>query len=99
MAVSTRTGAKVYSGTVSFGFPKLLLNLHITYADGSTAEIVSDGSWKLAANGPILANNDSTGNTTTRARNSEAGAKRALMIQNGREPKWFRSRAVFFLRK
>ena len=53
--------SKVYSGTVSFGWPKLLLNLHIEYADGSTAEIVSDESWKLTTDGPILANNDYDG--------------------------------------
>ena len=53
--------SKVYAGTVSFGCPKLLLNLHIEYADGSTAEIVSDESWKLTTDGPILANNDYDG--------------------------------------
>ncbi len=53
--------SKVYAGTVNFGFPKLLLNLHIEYADGSTAEIVSDDSWKLSTNGPIRANNDYDG--------------------------------------
>ena len=53
--------SKVYAGTVNFGFPKLLLNLHIEYADGSTAEIVSDESWKLTTDGPIRANNDYDG--------------------------------------
>ena len=53
--------SKVYSGTVNFGFPKLLLNLHIDYTDGSASEIVSDGSWKLSTNGPVLANNDYDG--------------------------------------
>ena len=53
--------SKVYAGTVNFGFPKLLLNLHIEYADGSTAEIVSDASWKLSTDGPIRANNDYDG--------------------------------------
>jgi alpha-L-rhamnosidase len=53
--------SKVYAGTANFGFPKLLLNLHIDYTDGSSAEIVSDGSWKLTADGPILANNDYDG--------------------------------------
>jgi alpha-L-rhamnosidase len=53
--------SKVYAGTVNFGFPKLLLNLHIEYADGSTSEVVSDGSWKLTDDGPILANNDFDG--------------------------------------
>ncbi|HEY5345424.1 MAG TPA: family 78 glycoside hydrolase catalytic domain, partial [Verrucomicrobiae bacterium] len=53
--------SKVYAGTVNFGFPKLLLNLHIEYADGSTKEIVSDESWKLSTDGPIRANNDYDG--------------------------------------
>ena len=53
--------SKVYSGTVSFGWPKLLLNLRLEYADGTTAEIVSDGSWKLTTDGPIRANNDYDG--------------------------------------
>jgi alpha-L-rhamnosidase len=53
--------SKVYAGTANFGFPKLLLNLHVDYTDGSSSEIVSDGSWKLTADGPILANNDYDG--------------------------------------
>jgi alpha-L-rhamnosidase len=52
---------KVYAGTVGFGWPKLLLNLHIEYADGTTQEIVSDESWQLTTDGPILANNDFDG--------------------------------------
>jgi len=53
--------SKVYAGTAQFGFPKLLLNLHIDYTDGSSSEIVSDGSWRLTTDGPILANNDYDG--------------------------------------
>jgi alpha-L-rhamnosidase len=53
--------SKVYSGMPHYGFPKLLLNLHIDYDDGSVQEIVSDGSWKLSADGPILANNEYDG--------------------------------------
>ena len=53
--------SKVYAGTAQFGFPKLLLNLHIDYTDGSSSEIVSDNSWKLTTDGPILANNDYDG--------------------------------------
>ena len=53
--------SKVPSGTVSFGWPKLLLNLHVEYTDGTAAEIVSDESWKFTTNGPILANNDFDG--------------------------------------
>ncbi|HEY3761682.1 MAG TPA: family 78 glycoside hydrolase catalytic domain [Verrucomicrobiae bacterium] len=51
----------VYSGTQSFGWPKLLFNLHLDYTDGSSDEIVSDGSWKLSIAGPITANNDYDG--------------------------------------
>ena len=53
--------SKTYAGTVSFGWPKLLLNLHIEFADGTAQEIVSDQSWQLTVNGPIRANNDFDG--------------------------------------
>lgn len=53
--------SKVYAGTVNFGFPKLLLNLRIEYADASADEIVSDSSWRLTCDGPIQANNDYDG--------------------------------------
>jgi alpha-L-rhamnosidase len=53
--------SKVYAGTVSFGWPKLLLNLQIKYADGTASEIVSDESWQITTNGPIRANNDYDG--------------------------------------
>ena len=53
--------SKVYSGTVDFGFPKLLLQLRLEYMDGSVSEIVSDESWKLMTDGPIVANNDYDG--------------------------------------
>lgn len=45
----------------SFGFPKLLLNLHIVYTDGTTSNIDSDESWKGTADGPIRANNEYDG--------------------------------------
>ncbi len=53
--------SRVYAGTVSYGFPKLLLQLRIEHDDGSVTEIVSDNSWKLATNGPILANSEFDG--------------------------------------
>ncbi len=53
--------SKVYSGMPHYGFPKLLLNLHIEYDDGSVQEVVSDDSWKLNTDGPILANNEYDG--------------------------------------
>lgn len=45
--------SKVYAGTVNFGWPKLLLQLRLEYADGSVGELLSDGSWKLTVAGPI----------------------------------------------
>ena len=48
-------------GTRNFGYPKLLLQLNVEYADGSTAQIVSDRNWKLTADGPIRANNEYDG--------------------------------------
>jgi alpha-L-rhamnosidase len=53
--------SKVYAGMPHYGFPKLLLNLRIEYEDGAMQEIVSDDSWKLADDGPILANNEYDG--------------------------------------
>jgi alpha-L-rhamnosidase len=47
--------------TISFGLPKLLLQLRLEFADGSVSNIVSDGSWKLTTNGPIVANNEYDG--------------------------------------
>ncbi len=53
--------SKVYAGTASFGWPKLLLNLHIEFTDGSVSEIVSDTSWKMTLDGPIVSNSEYDG--------------------------------------
>jgi alpha-L-rhamnosidase len=68
--------SKVYTGTVTFGYPKLLLNLRLQFSDGSAQEIVSDESWKLTTNGPIVANNDYDGEEYD-ARKEFAGWDRA----------------------
>ena len=47
--------------TRSFGFPKLLFEMRIEYADGSTATVSSDSSWMLTEGGPIRANNEYDG--------------------------------------
>ena len=44
-----------------FGFPELLLQLEVTYADGHTQKIVSDDSWRFDADGPIRTNNEYDG--------------------------------------
>ncbi|NLP12501.1 family 78 glycoside hydrolase catalytic domain [bacterium] len=47
--------------TKTFGFPKLLLQINLLYEDGSRESIVSDRSWKINTDGPILANNEYDG--------------------------------------
>lgn len=45
----------------TFGFPKLLLQLEIVYSNGARKNIVTDGSWKMTADGPIRTNNEYDG--------------------------------------
>ncbi|MHC4673971.1 MAG: family 78 glycoside hydrolase catalytic domain [Planctomycetota bacterium] len=47
--------------TETYGFPKMLLQMHVQYADGTSTEIISDQNWKLSTEGPIRANNDYDG--------------------------------------
>ncbi len=49
------------AGALDSGFPKLLLQLHIEFADGTATNIVSDETWELTTNGPITANNEYDG--------------------------------------
>ena len=59
---SVRIGAVDYIPDVRhFGFPKMLLQLELEYADGSRQTVVSDGTWKVTADGPIRANNEYDG--------------------------------------
>ncbi|WP_176954286.1 alpha-L-rhamnosidase [Niabella drilacis] len=48
---------------VNYGFPRLLLQIRVTFADGTTTDIVSDPSWKVTDQGPIRANNEYDGET------------------------------------
>ena len=45
----------------TFGYPKLLLQLEIDFADGSKKIIISDETWKLNVDGPIRTNNEYDG--------------------------------------
>lgn len=45
----------------TFGYPKMLLQLEIEYANGAKKIIVSDESWKLNVDGPIRSNNEYDG--------------------------------------
>ncbi|MDR0536817.1 MAG: glycoside hydrolase family 78 protein [Tannerellaceae bacterium] len=44
-----------------FGYPCLIAQLEIRYADGSEQTVVSDAGWKITANGPIRANSEFDG--------------------------------------
>jgi alpha-L-rhamnosidase len=44
-----------------FGFPKMLFQMEIEYANGTKKVIASDGSWKVTADGPIRSNNEYDG--------------------------------------
>ncbi|SHL40724.1 alpha-L-rhamnosidase [Chitinophaga jiangningensis] len=45
----------------TYGFPKLLLQLEIEYANGDKQIVATDQSWKLNVDGPIRTNNDYDG--------------------------------------
>jgi alpha-L-rhamnosidase len=47
--------------TQTYGYPKLLLQLRLEFKDGSSRDLVSDGTWKLSTAGPIQANNEYDG--------------------------------------
>jgi alpha-L-rhamnosidase len=45
----------------NFGFPKLLLQMMVEYADGTSEVVTSDTNWKLTTSGPLRANNEYDG--------------------------------------
>ncbi|WP_448698374.1 family 78 glycoside hydrolase catalytic domain [Mucilaginibacter sp. AW1-3] len=45
----------------TFGYPKMLLQLHIDYTDGTSRTITSDDTWKITGDGPIRSNNEYDG--------------------------------------
>lgn len=50
-------------GTVTYGYPKLLLQMVVDHPDGSTTEILSDEAWNVTTDGPIRGNNEYDGET------------------------------------
>lgn len=79
----------VPTGTTSYGFPKVLLQLEVDYADGSHDTIVSDESWKLSTDGPIQANNEYDGEEYD-ARREQAGWAAAAFDDS----KWIAAKVV-----
>ena len=49
------------AGAKNYGLPRMLFQLNIEYADGSSESVVSDESWKVSTAGPIGDNNDYDG--------------------------------------
>ncbi len=47
--------------TTNYGLPRLILQLDLEYSDGTNQTIVSDETWKLSADGPIVSNNEYDG--------------------------------------
>jgi alpha-L-rhamnosidase len=45
----------------TYGYPKLIAQVHCEYDDGSEQVIVSDGSWKLTTDGPIRSSSEFDG--------------------------------------
>ena len=48
-------GGRYHKMKISFGPPTLILRLHLEYSDGTSADIVSDGSWQYALS-PVVFN-------------------------------------------
>jgi len=45
----------------SYGYPKLIAQIHVEFADGTDQTVDSDDSWKLTAEGPIRASSEFDG--------------------------------------
>lgn len=56
-----RWGFKGIPPITHYGYPKMRLQLEITYNDGTTEKVISDDSWKVTAKGPVVANNEYDG--------------------------------------
>ena len=75
---------RVPIGTQGYGYPKLLLQLDLEYADGKHETVVSDESWKLTTDGPIRANNEYDGEEyDARKELRRAGRAPDSTIRNG----------------
>ena len=75
----------------NFGYPKVLFNLAITYADGSSRVIFTNDSWKgTAPSGPTTC---TTAKSTTRPGSFRAGTRRDSTTADGCRPSSSRSRA------
>jgi alpha-L-rhamnosidase len=64
-AVGVILGAGRYFSPIKwdqhYGFPKMIFQLNIEFSDGNKESIVSDSTWKITADGPIIFNNEFQG--------------------------------------
>ena len=72
-----------------FGTPRLLLQLEVTYTDGSKALIVSDRSWKITDCGSIRKSNEFDGETY-----DERYALKAWTSTGYNDKSWYPARVV-----
>jgi alpha-L-rhamnosidase len=68
---------------VNFGWPKLLLHLRIEHTDGSVREIVSDETWQLATDGPILASGEFDGEIYDARKELDGWSQPVTTLQTG----------------
>lgn len=47
--------------TKDYGFPKVILQINLSYTDGTSETIISDRHWKITSKGPIRKNNEYDG--------------------------------------
>jgi alpha-L-rhamnosidase len=76
---------RLNKGTRTYGFPKLMLQVNIEYADGSRSTICSDTNWKLTTDGPILANNEYDGETYDARKEQAAWIEPGFVDTNWRQ--------------
>jgi alpha-L-rhamnosidase len=50
-----------FVNVANYGYPQLLLQLDVTYMDGTISRVVSDPSWMITNHGPIRENNEYDG--------------------------------------
>ncbi|SFE51575.1 alpha-L-rhamnosidase [Chitinophaga sp. CF118] len=45
----------------NYGYPKMISQINITYEDGSADKVITDDTWKITVDGPIISNNEYDG--------------------------------------
>ena len=72
----------------TYGYPKLIAQIHLEFADGTAQTIVSDESWKLTAEGPIRASSEFDGEEYDARREMAGWSAAVSTIPAGNRPVW-----------